>query len=188
MASAYMYIDAQYVAKELLDGWKSPWFDPKPLFKYRFHDQTTRPFEVTRIFFYDALWRDDSTDPKEKQKRENQRKYLAEIESIDFVEVRTGFIRAGQNKPREQKGVDVQITVDALVAASNRLVDGVILVSGDADFCPLADAVRRTGTFFFVAGFQGKVPSDLRFAADVVGVLPAPGSWVALASFTPIEG
>ena len=45
----------------------------------------------------------------------------------------------------EQKGVDIKIGLDIASLAYKRLVDKIILVSGDSDFVPAAKLARREG-------------------------------------------
>jgi uncharacterized LabA/DUF88 family protein len=121
------------------------------------------------MFFYDAV--DENASPQEKQDLQT---YLQNVEELPYVAVVTGFVRPGKRKRREQKGVDVQIAVDALEAAWAGRADAIILVAGDADFCPLAEAVRRAGAFMLVFGYPHSMSSELRHSADVVGYLPDP--------------
>lgn len=121
------------------------------------------------MFFYDAI---DENAPEQKKK--DFQAYLAKVEQISYVAVVTGFVRPGKKKRREQKGVDVQIAVDALEAASSGRADAIVLIAGDADFCPLAEAVRRAGPFMLVFGYRLSMSSELRYSADVVGYLPDP--------------
>jgi uncharacterized LabA/DUF88 family protein len=188
--TAYMYIDAAYVAEQLKHEAMSPfydatgngpvWFDLKQIVDLpNFSTRSNLPFAVQRLFFYDALLPESSPAIQ----RENQQSYLQLIESMLSVDVRTGFIRPGRK--RRQKGVDIQLAVDALVAATNRLAEGIILVSGDADFAPLGDEIRRTGTFFFVAGFKDSLSTELLHSADGGMYLPEPSKWTKPDWFTP---
>jgi len=45
----------------------------------------------------------------------------------------------------EQKGVDVKIALDVATLAFKRLVDRVVLITGDSDFVPAAKLARREG-------------------------------------------
>ncbi len=45
----------------------------------------------------------------------------------------------------EQKGVDVKMALDVAALAYKRLVDRIILVTGDSDFVPAAKLARREG-------------------------------------------
>jgi uncharacterized LabA/DUF88 family protein len=45
----------------------------------------------------------------------------------------------------EQKGVDVKLALDIASLAYKRLVDRIVLISGDSDFVPAAKLARREG-------------------------------------------
>jgi uncharacterized LabA/DUF88 family protein len=165
--SAYIYVDAQYIRKELQAAGLNDEFNPSPLWQ---HVQATsadnQPIRAQRMFFYDAV--DETASPTDQQKLQE---YLSKVEALTYVSVATGHVRPGKRN-RQQKGVDVQIAVDALEAASSGRAEAIILVAGDADFAPLAEAVRRTGAFILVFGFKNSLSVELRRSADVVGLLP----------------
>jgi len=168
--SAYVYVDANYIRSRLKEVGQPAHFNPSHLWQHlsavTTDSQMIRP---TRMFFYDAI--DENASEQEKK---DLQVYLENVEQISYVAVVTGFVRPGKKKRREQKGVDVQIAVDALEAAWSGRADAIILVAGDADFCPLAEAVRRAGAFMLVFGYQHAMSAELRHSADVVGYLPDP--------------
>lgn len=50
----------------------------------------------------------------------------------------------------QQKGVDIRICLDITSMAEKRLVDRIILISGDSDFVPVAKHARREGVDFIL--------------------------------------
>jgi uncharacterized protein (TIGR00288 family) len=82
-----------------------------------------------------------------------------------------------RSRRREQKGVDVQMAVDALKAAASGTVDAIILVAGDADFAPLARAIREFGPHVFVVAFPENLSPSLAREADRVGVMESSETW-----------
>src|SRR5215212_277603 len=131
--SAYVYVDAAYVRAELKKAGKNDEFDPVQLWeRVVVISADGQPIRPVRMFFYDAI--DEGASESDKQKLQG---YLTKVEQVPFVTVVTGFVRPGKKKNREQKGVDVQIAVDALEVAWTRRAEAICLVSGDADFCPL---------------------------------------------------
>ena len=60
-----------------------------------------------------------------------------------------------------QKGVDVKIGLDILQLAYKRLVDQIILVSGDSDFVPAAKLARREGIDFILDPMGTHIADDL---------------------------
>ncbi len=67
-----------------------------------------------------------------------------------------------------QKGVDMRIGLDMAALALKRLVQAVVVVTGDADIVPAMRFVRREGlrTYLHTMGFAGVRP-ELKAHADV---------------------
>jgi uncharacterized LabA/DUF88 family protein len=60
-----------------------------------------------------------------------------------------------------QKGVDIKIGLDIASLAYKKLVDRIILVSGDADFVPAAKVARREGIDFILDPLWNNIDNDL---------------------------
>ena len=72
-------------------------------------------------------------------------------------------------KPKQQaqkKGVDIQLTVDVLTQVYNDNIDAVYLMSGDGDYIPLIEEVKRRGKQVYVAAFSEGRSKSLIYAAD----------------------
>lgn len=61
----------------------------------------------------------------------------------------------------KQKAVDMKIGLDIASLAYKRLVDQVVLVSGDADFVPAAKLARREGIDFVLDPMGQSISADL---------------------------
>ena len=61
---------------------------------------------------------------------------------------------------------DVGMAVDAMALAISGRVDVVILVTGDGDFCPLADFLRANGILCEVVAFGSSTNAQLKERAD----------------------
>lgn len=61
----------------------------------------------------------------------------------------------------EQKGIDIRIGVDIAQLALKRLVQKIILISGDSDFVPAAKLARREGVDVVLDPMWNKVNPDL---------------------------
>jgi uncharacterized LabA/DUF88 family protein len=61
---------------------------------------------------------------------------------------------------------DVGMAVDAMAIAISGRVDVVILVTGDGDFCPLADYLRANGILCEVVAFGSSTNAQLKERAD----------------------
>ena len=61
----------------------------------------------------------------------------------------------------EQKGVDMRIGIDIASLAYKKLVNQIILISGDSDFVPAAKQARREGIDFILAPMGATIKADL---------------------------
>ncbi len=59
---------------------------------------------------------------------------------------------------------DIGLTIDALNLAAR--LDAVVLVTGDGDFVPLADALQKRGCYVEVASFQQSTSNELIRCCD----------------------
>jgi len=130
--------------------------------------------KVSRIYVYDAV--PDDADPSQH----DIEKWLTRNGQQKDTHVRRGHLagdRRGGQRIR-QKAVDVQLAVDALSLASNGVFDMALLVTGDADFIPVVEAVRDKGPLVAVCSFRSKLSDALGEVADRVGYLPDnPAGW-----------
>ena len=122
-----------------------------------------------KVFYYDAIpvqqyQEDDSTyfsrvAPKRVE--------LAAIERHAGYHVRSGDAVHRKRRGNEQKMVDVQLAVDALLMASRRLYDSMTLITGDLDFKPLISALVDMGVDVHLHYPIGETSEDLQAAADI---------------------
>jgi uncharacterized LabA/DUF88 family protein len=81
-----------------------------------------------------------------------------------------GFSPTVMHKPKgaRAKGVDISLTKDMLLQAFLGNYDIAVLVSGDGDYKPVVEEVRRFGKWVIVAFFDeaNGLSPDLRRAAD----------------------
>jgi len=176
MEILYAYVDGGYVRNHLRQSGMPDEFDPWKIVQWqdRYLPGSTYG-TVDRVFYYDALDRNASTDDATRQEA-----YLRRVSRLPFTRVETGYIRQTRKLVREQKAVDVQLAVDALEAALYNRARAIILVAGDGDFAPLLDAIRRAGPFVTVVAFAKSLSAELRDAADMVYELPDdfPREWL----------
>ncbi len=60
-----------------------------------------------------------------------------------------------------QKGVDMRIGLDIASLSYKKLVDQIILISGDSDFVPAAKLARREGIHFILDAMDAPIKDDL---------------------------
>lgn len=71
-------------------------------------------------------------------------------------------------RSRSGKGVDIQLSVDMMSHVYRGNVDSVLLLSGDGDYAPLLDEVKRAGVLVYVSAFSEGFNSALKDRADAV--------------------
>ena len=137
LASCNIYVDSENVRLALRDRGLGNRFDPSKLKRF-VEGQLVggRPLVVVRIFFYDTLLPHVS-----EAERETEQRYFERVEQLPDTSVILGRVGGGG----KQKGVDVSLAVDALEAALSGQVDAVVIASGDGDYVPVAQAIRRAG-------------------------------------------
>lgn len=72
---------------------------------------------------------------------------------------------------RNSKGVDISLTKDCLSHAFLDNYDFVALITGDGDYLPLLEEVKRLGKIVYLASFTTGLSQELRLAADWFGSL-----------------
>lgn len=66
----------------------------------------------------------------------------------------------------KQKGVDMKIGLDIATLAYKRLVDKIVLISGDSDFVPAAKLARKEGIHFILDPMGNDIKEDLQEHID----------------------
>lgn len=92
---------------------------------------------MVRISFYTSARGDEAT------RREVRRQLQGLGIGHTFV--------ATRRKGQKSKTVDIQLATDLLVAASERQVDDIVLVSADRDFLPVVSTAKHYGVRVFLA-------------------------------------
>lgn len=82
----------------------------------------------------------------------NQQKLLAKLKSANF-RYSLGYLLK-QDSVFHEKGVDVQIACDILVAAYEKTCNRIILVSSDTDLGPAVKIARQKGIVIEYVGFS----------------------------------
>ena len=101
--------------------------------------------------YYVGAVRTDGTK-KTQQMLGNQQKLLAHLKNNGFNYV-LGYLLKSDGDWHE-KGVDVNIAVDILVATYENICDRIILVSSDTDLLPAIKKAREKGKIIEYIGFS----------------------------------
>ena len=114
---------------------------------------------LVRPYYYSSI----SVPPNERQIKFHQA-----LKYQGFTVVSKPLIsrQVGRKKVFIEKGVDIALVTDMLVAAFRDLYDTAILVSGDNDYASVVDEVKRLGKVVEVAAFSFAIGQELKAVAD----------------------
>lgn len=131
-------------------------------------DWTKLRSSYRKVFYYDAI--------PVQQHGEDDAAYVSRVApkraELRLIERQAGFhVRSGdavyrKNRGNEQKMVDVQLAVDALLMASRGLFASVTLITGDLDFKPLVSAMVDIGVDVHLQYPAKETNEDLLAAAN----------------------
>lgn len=109
--------------------------------------------KVIQATYYVGKIKTDGTERTQKLFN-NQRKLLAHLKKHTYT-YSLGYLMKTDGKYHE-KGVDVNIAVDLLVATYENLCDRLILVSSDTDLLPAVIKAKEKGKTVEYVGFSHK--------------------------------
>jgi len=160
----YIFIDGASLT-EAMASLADVFFDSQPLAI----NWTSLRAMNRKAYYYDAipLQTQEEDENAYATRTAPKRAELATIERQGGYHVRTGDVRR-RKKGNEQKMVDVQLSVDALLMASRGLFSGCTLISSDLDFYPLIGALVEMGIDVTLQYQPGHTNSELLVAADNV--------------------
>jgi len=96
----------------------------------------------------------------------SQQRFLDALRHVPYVTIRSRPLTYKNNIPVE-KGVDILIAADMLTGALRDCYDTAILVSGDGDFAPVLDEIKRAGKQVENATFSSCRSDALINASDL---------------------
>lgn len=113
----------------------------------------SRSRKVINVCYYVGRIRQDGS-VKTNKLFDSQQRLLGNLKKHNIT-YQFGYLLKS-NKVYHEKGVDVQIAVDMLVAAYENLADRIILVSSDTDLAPAIKKAREKGKIVEYIGFSHK--------------------------------
>lgn len=140
---------------------------------------TRMGFRLQRCIYCNCLpYLSASPTPEEQEAYRKKAGFYERLQKIPRFDVRLGRLAfrgmdEGTGKPvLEQKQVDVILTAEMVYAAARRNVDGVLILTGDGDFVPALQLVKREGITMGLIygarqGYQTTVHESLWLAADL---------------------
>jgi uncharacterized LabA/DUF88 family protein len=136
-------------------------------------------YNMTRCVYFNCLpYVSQTATPEELEAYEKKKGFYQRLEKLERFEVKLGHLAYRgvdevTGKPvLEQKQIDVLITAEMVYAAARRNVPAIALLSGDGDFFPAVELVKREGlTFGLVHGSRSgsflTVHEQLWLASDL---------------------
>jgi uncharacterized LabA/DUF88 family protein len=124
------------------------------LLKYnfaRFTEYLSQENQIVSTTFYIGKVRTDGT-PKAQNLFNQQRKLLSHLKK-QAIHYSLGYLLKSDGKFHE-KGVDVNLAVDILVATYENLCDKIIIVSSDTDLLPAIKKATEKGKIVEYVGFS----------------------------------
>ena len=116
---------------------------------------------VEKIFIYDAPpFQTRNPSEKENKKKEYYDKFasLFKKQGIVLREGRTQRLRIDDKFIYKQKGVDMLIGIDVVSAKDDfPNIQGIVLLTGDSDFVPLVEKVKKRNLSIFLLTYFDKI-------------------------------
>ncbi len=109
--------------------------------------------EIVQAVYYVGKIRTDGTE-KTKRLFDNQQKLIGHLKKHNY-KYSLGYLMKNDGAYHE-KGVDVHIAVDILVATYENLCDRIILVSSYTDLLPAINKAKEKGKIVEYVGFSHK--------------------------------
>jgi uncharacterized LabA/DUF88 family protein len=124
----------------------------------------TRSGTLMKSTYYVGRIRQDGTSHADKMLA-NQQKLFASLNRHDF-QYELGYLLKSDGVYHE-KGVDVHLAVDMLIAAYENKADRIILVSSDTDLEPAIEKAKKKGKIVEYIGFSHKASiAMVRFCSE----------------------
>lgn len=124
--------------------------------------------KITETIYYVGKIRQDGTAKTDKLLDAQQK--LLTILRNQRIKYKLGYLLKNKDKFHE-KGVDVQIAVDIVVAAYEKLANRIILISSDTDLAPAIKIARKKGLVIEYIGFKHKPSIAMKRFCDKTRLL-----------------
>jgi uncharacterized LabA/DUF88 family protein len=108
--------------------------------------------------------------------QESHRRWIAELTNQGIRVVKAGLLKVHENAPcyhcgrrtmiLQEKGVDVRMATEMVLAAVHDGAKTIVVFSSDADMIPALEVVRRAGTKIIYMCFEEETNQALQAATD----------------------
>lgn len=110
--------------------------------------------------------------------QESHRRWIAELTNQGVRVVKAGLLKVHENSPcyhcgrrtmvLQEKGVDVRLASEMVMAAVHDNIDTIVVLSSDADMIPALEIVRHAGTKIIYMCFEEEENEALKVLTDRV--------------------
>jgi uncharacterized LabA/DUF88 family protein len=124
--------------------------------------------ELLRAYYYHCLpYQSNPPTPDERGRYASMSKFVTSIGRLPRFEVRLGRLAYRGTQPNgvpifQQKRIDCMLGVDMALLAAKGKVSNIEVLSGDSDFIPAVEAVKREGVL--VTLWHGKIATGSQTA------------------------
>ncbi|MCU0435122.1 MAG: NYN domain-containing protein [Bacteroidia bacterium] len=171
------YLGTQYRLHRLY------YYDCEPLNKKFHHPLTGRVIDFARLpsadfrnQFIEILQRRNLVQIRLGKLKENKTWRIRSFCTHDLLKGKRTIADLQENEvilEVRQKGIDMQIGIDIAMLAWEKQVDRIILIGGDADFCPAAEIARNKGLRFDLDPMDNNIDAQLfGFVDQVISDIP----------------
>lgn len=104
----------------------------------------------------------------EPEAAKRQQSFIFKLQNIPFIAVKTRPLRYRPDKRRDrEKGIDILLATDMLSQAYVNGYDTMALISGDGDYAPVLDEIKKMGKKVENAFLKSSRSNALRSVCDV---------------------
>lgn len=130
----------------------------------KFTELLTGERKLVRINIYLSTLNPQKESPKKIQ---NDERFRSVLYDIPFMTVKTRPLRYKPDNTPYEKGIDILLATDMLSQAYVNGYDSMILVSGDGDYAPVLEEIKKMGKRVENAFFKSIRSDALRQVCDV---------------------
>jgi uncharacterized LabA/DUF88 family protein len=169
MGSCAVFIDGGYLDKIMYFDHANARLDFEKL-----ANEMAAPDELLRAYYYHCPpYQSNPPTDDERQRFASKHRFFTALKYLPRFEVRLGRLEyRGVNHKGEpifqQKRVDNMIGVDMAILAGKGRITNVTLLTGDSDYIPSVEAVKREGVL--VSLWHGSYSTDTRPHRDLVEI------------------
>lgn len=108
--------------------------------------------------------------------QESHRRWIAELTNQGVRVVKAGMLKVHENAPcyhcgrrtmiLQEKGVDVRMATEMVLAATHDNVNTIVVLSSDADMIPALEVVKRSNTKVIYMCFEEELNEALQAVTD----------------------